>query len=52
MVARIFSAADRKGRPYGFKAIPHNAARADSEKNRVLMMALIEQEYFVYCKKK
>ncbi len=28
------------------------SARTDSEKNRVLMMALIEQEYFVYCKKK
>jgi len=25
------------------KAIPHNAARADSEKNRVLMMALFRR---------
>ena len=37
---------------FRFLAIPHNSSRADSEKNRVLIMALIELEYVVYFKKK
>ena len=31
------------GKSARIKAIPHNAARADSEKNRVLMMALFRR---------
>ena len=33
------------------KAIPHNAARADSEKNRVLMMALFRRNTLCIARK-
>ena len=39
------------GKSARIKAIPHNAARADSEKNRVLMMALFRRNTLCIARK-